>query len=206
MPLKSIRLLLFVLIGLVAAGNVLYFGAAWLTKSESSAAGLIPPTNTIGGPFSVVDQSGAPVTDKDLAGRPTAMFFGYTFCPDVCPTTLAEMSEWLKALGPAGERLQVVFVTVDPTRDTPEKLKDYLGSFDPHIRGFTGSPEAIGGILKAYRVFARKVPSETGGDYLMDHTAGIYLMNAKGLFVGLINYQEDSDKAIAKLKALIAQG
>ena len=205
MTLRTFRYWLYALAGLMAIGLGTYVGFNRPGPTQPKS-GLIQPTNTIGGPFSLIDQTGKPVTDKDLLGKPVAMFFGYTFCPDVCPTTLAEVGQWLQALGPEADKLQFVFVTVDPARDTQEKLKAYLGSFDPRIRGLTGSVEEISNIVKAYHVFARKVVPENGGDYLMDHTAGIYLMDGKGYFVGLINYQEEADKAVAKLRSLAARG
>ena len=177
-------------------------GGSGLTKPSL----LIAPTNTIGGPFHLTDQTGKPVTDKDLLGRPAAMFFGYTFCPDVCPTTLTEVGDWLKALGPDADRLQVVFVTVDPERDTQDKMKDYLTSFDPRIRGLTGTAEETAQIVKDYRVYVKKTHPESGSDYLVDHTAAVYLMDRQGYFVGFINYQEEPEKTIAKLKELLARG
>jgi protein SCO1 len=157
---------------------------------------------SIGGPFTLTDQTGATVTDAALKGHPTAMFFGYTFCPDVCPTTLFEMTGWLEKLGPDADKLKVYFVTVDPERDTQEALASYLSAFDPRIAGLTGSQEAIDKIVKEYRVYARKVPLDSGG-YVMDHTASIYLLDSDAVFTGTIDYQEDPDTALQKLKRLI---
>jgi len=157
---------------------------------------------SIGGPFTLTDQNGQTVTDASLKGHPSAIFFGYTFCPDVCPTTLFEVTDWLGKLGPDADRLKVYFVSVDPERDTQEKLADYLKAFDPRITGLTGTPEAVDGIAKAYRVFYRKVPID-GGGYLMDHTASIYLLNGDGTFTGTIAYEENEDAALAKLRRLV---
>jgi protein SCO1/2 len=157
---------------------------------------------SIGGPFSLTDQHGATVTEAALKGHPTALFFGYTFCPDVCPTTLFEMTGWLKQLGPGADKLKVYFVTVDPERDTQEALASYLSAFDPRISGLTGSPEAVEKMIKAYRIYARKVPLD-GGGYVMDHTASVYLLDADATFTGTIDYQEAPDTALAKLKRLI---
>jgi protein SCO1/2 len=137
---------------------------------------------SIGGPFQLVDQSGAQFSDQDLKGKTFLVFFGFTHCPDVCPTTLFEMSEILRKLGSDADRTAVVFITVDPERDTPESLKDYLASFDPHIRGLTGDPAAVAAVAKAYRVYFKKVPLE-GGDYTMDHTAIVYLMGKDGRLI-----------------------
>jgi protein SCO1 len=156
----------------------------------------------IGGPFNLVDDTGAPVTQKALAGKPYAMYFGYTFCPDVCPTTLLDLSRWIGKLGPDADKLNYVFVTVDPQRDTPKLLHEYLSSFDKRIRGFTGTPEQIAKIASEYRVYYKKVPTEDGG-YLMDHSAMIYLMGAGNQFVTIIPYQEDDATALAKLKSLV---
>jgi protein SCO1/2 len=157
---------------------------------------------SIGGPFSLTDQHGTAVTETALKGHPTALFFGYTFCPDVCPTTLFEMTGWLNQLGPEADKLKVYFVTVDPERDTQQVLASYLSAFDPRITGLTGSPESVETMIKAYRIYARKVPLD-GGGYIMDHTASVYLLDADAVFTGTIDYQEAPDTALAKLKRLI---
>jgi protein SCO1/2 len=156
----------------------------------------------MGGPFQLVDQNGKPFTDKDLLGKPTVMFFGFTYCPDVCPTTLADMSAWLKALGPDADRLNVVYVTIDPERDTAARLKSYLSAFDPHIRGLTGTPQAVAQAAHDYNVYYQKVPLQ-GGDYTMDHSTLIYLIDAKGHMAELVQYGEAKDQAVASLKRLL---
>jgi protein SCO1 len=158
---------------------------------------------SIGGPFTLVDDSGAIVTDKTLAGKPYAIYFGYTYCPDVCPTTLFDLTRWIKELGPDADKLNYVFVTVDPERDTPKLMHQYLASFDHRIRGFTGTPAQIAQIAKEYRVYYKKVPT-SDGSYLMDHSAMIYLMTADEKFDTVIPYQEKDDLALAKLKDLAA--
>ena len=157
----------------------------------------------IGGPFTLTDDTGATVTEKTLAGKPYAMYFGYTFCPDVCPTTLFDLSRWIKKLGPDADKLNYVFVTVDPERDTVKSMHAYLSSFDKHIRGYTGTPAQIAQIAKAYRVYYKKVPTDDGS-YTMDHSAIIYLMGPDNKFVTIIAYQEADASAIAKLKNLAA--
>lgn len=159
----------------------------------------------IGGPFSLVDTDGKPVGEADFAGTPRAMFFGFTNCPDVCPTTLLEAGEWLKELGPDGDKLKIVFVTVDPARDTPEAMKLYLSSFDPRIVGLTGTQSQIDDIVKAYRVYARKVETE-GGDYTMDHSAAVLMFDGRGEFVGTVDYHAPKDEVVTKLKRLVAAG
>lgn len=156
-----------------------------------------------GGPFSLVDQHGEPVTEAALKGHPSAMFFGYTFCPDVCPTTLYEMTALMEQLGPDADKLKVYFVTVDPERDTQEAMAEYMSAFDMRFTGLTGSREEIDKIIAGYRVYARKVEREKG-PYLMDHTAAVYLLDDQGALSGTIDYQEAQETALAKLRRLIA--
>ncbi len=159
-------------------------------------------TRTIGGPFTLTDHKGQRVTEAVLAGKPYAMFFGFTHCPDVCPTTLQDMTSWLASLGPDGDKVRMVFVTVDPERDTPAALGDYLKSFDPRILGLTGTQAEIDQMLKAYRVYAHKGEVKNG-DYAMDHTAATYLMDRTGDLKTLIGYGEKTADALVKLKELI---
>ena len=153
----------------------------------------------IGGPFQLTDQSGATFTEKDLQGRPTLIFFGFTHCPDVCPTSLFEISEVLRAMGKDVNRVNAYFVSVDPERDTQGAMKDYLSSFDPHLKGLTGDPESVAKVLSAYRVYAKKVPLKAG-DYTMDHTALIYLMDRDGHFVAPFNLKRTPEEAAKDLK------
>jgi len=153
----------------------------------------------IGGPFQLTDQSGQTVTDKSMQGRPTLIFFGFTHCPDVCPTSLFEISEVLKAMGGDADRVNAYFISVDPERDTAEAMKEYLSSFDPHLKGLTGNPEQIARVISAYRVYAKKVPLKDG-DYTMDHTALIYLMDRDGRFVSPFNLKRTPQEAAADLK------
>jgi protein SCO1 len=156
----------------------------------------------IGGPFQLTDQSGATVTDKSLQGRPTLIFFGFTHCPDVCPTSLFEISEVLRAMGPDADRVNAYFISVDPERDTPAAMKDYLSSFDPHLKGLTGDPEVMAKVTTEYRVYAKKVPLKDG-DYTMDHTALVYLMDRDGRFVAPFNLKQAPEQAAAELKKYI---
>jgi protein SCO1/2 len=153
----------------------------------------------IGGPFQLTDQTGHAVTEKDLHGKPTLIFFGFTHCPDVCPTSLFEISEVLRAMGNDADRLNAYFISVDPERDTSEAIKEYLSSFDPHLKGLTGSPEAVAKVISSYRVYAKKVPLKDG-DYTMDHTALIYLMDRDGKFVAPFNLKRTPEAAAADLK------
>jgi len=153
----------------------------------------------IGGPFQLTDQSGQTVTEKNMLGHPTLIFFGFTHCPDVCPTSLFEMSQVLKALGKDADRVNAYFISVDPERDTTEAMKDYLSSFDPHLTGLTGTPDQVAKVISAYRVYAKKVPLKDG-DYTMDHTALIYLMDRDGKFVSPFNLKRTPEQAAADLK------
>ncbi|UWU93154.1 SCO family protein [Bradyrhizobium sp. CB1015] len=153
----------------------------------------------IGGPFQLTDQNGKAVTDKSLKGKPTLIFFGYTHCPDVCPTSLFEISEVLRALGKDADKVNAVFISVDPERDTPATMKDYLSSFDPHLQGLSGDPAETAKVITSYRVYAKKVPTKDG-DYTMDHTALIYLMDRDGRFVSPFNLKRTPEEAAVDLK------
>ncbi|MCX2723711.1 SCO family protein [Roseibium salinum] len=172
------------------------------TTGNRNSGALIEPLATIGGPFELVNGSGETVSDKTFAGKPSVMFFGFTYCPDVCPTTLSELQGWMEALGKDAEKLNYAFVTVDPERDTPEVMRDYVHAFDERITPLTGSREQVDAMLKAYRVYSKKVPLDDG-DYTMDHSAAIYLMNADNKFVGTIAYGEAQETALKKLRRLI---
>ena len=153
----------------------------------------------IGGPFQLTDQNGKAVTDKNLKGKPTLIFFGYTHCPDVCPTSLFEISEVLRAMGRDADKVNAIFISVDPERDTPAAMKDYLSSFDPHLEGLSGDPAEVAKVITSYRVYAKKVPAKDG-DYTMDHTALIYLMDRDGRFVSPFNLKRTPEEAAADLK------
>ena len=186
----------------VIASVVVVVLATGVLERETGGTGTTASVGSVGGPFALIGTDGQTVTEADFAGRPRAMFFGFTHCPDVCPTTLAEAEGWLKALGPAGDDLKIVFVSVDPERDTPELMKSYLSAFDPRIVGLTGTPEQIAAVTKAYRVYARKVELE-GGDYTMDHSAAVLLFDKNGDFAGTVDYRDPQEKAVEKLKAVV---
>lgn len=155
----------------------------------------------IGGPFRMTDQDGRMVTEAALVGKPSVIFFGFTYCPEVCPTTLAKLTQWMKDLGPTADGLNVYFVSVDPERDTPAQLKLYLSNFDRRIQGLTGPPAELVRMTKAYRAYYQKVPLE-GGGYTMDHSATLYLMDARGRFREVISYQETPAAGLAALRRL----
>ena len=159
----------------------------------------------IGGPFALVDHHGKSVTDRDYLGKPTLVFFGFTNCPNVCPSTLLEITNQLEELGPDADRLNVLFITVDPERDTPQQLALYLSSFDPRITGLSGAPENVFAAMNAYHIYAKKVPLKDGG-YTMDHTATIAVMNSKGQYIDAMHYQASSATTRAKLHRLLGLG
>ena len=159
--------------------------------------------SAIGGPFRLVDQNGKTVTDADLKGKWSLVYFGYTHCPDACPTALNDIAIALDQLGPKREAVRSVFITVDPERDTPEVLKDYVASFDAPILALSGSPEEIARAAKAYRVYYAKHP-EPGGDYSMDHSSVIYLMDPEGRFTASFTHQSTPEEIAERLKKLLA--
>jgi len=196
MNLRTARIL--VAAGAFVAGLVLCAAVVLLVMGRDGAPSL-PQVAAIGGPFSLTDHNGRTVTEQDLKGRPFLVFFGYTNCPDFCPTTMFEISEVLKKLGPDGDRTRALFITVDPERDTPAALKDYVSSFDPRIIALTGEPEAIAAVAKAYRAIFRRMPLKEGG-YTMDHTAIVYLMGKDGRFVTPFSLKRTTDASVAELR------
>ncbi|WP_163269272.1 SCO family protein [Chelativorans alearense] len=158
----------------------------------------------VGGPFTLTDETGKTVTEADLLGKPSAIFFGFTFCPDVCPTTLYELSGLIDELGQDADRMNWVFISVDWERDGPEELREYLGAFDERIRGFSGTEEEIEKVTKAYKVFYERAPTEDGGDYTINHTASVLLMDGEGRFFGTLGYGEDPQMMLGKVKRLLA--
>jgi protein SCO1 len=196
MNARSVRVL--VVTAAFLAGLVLCFGVILLVSGRVSAP-VTQQVAAIGGPFELTDQNGRTVTERDLKGRPFLVFFGFTRCPDICPTTLFEVSEIMRALGKDADRVGALFITVDPERDTPAALKDYLSSFDPHLAGLTGEPAAVAAVAKAYRVYFKKVPLDQGG-YTMDHTAIVYLMDKDGRFVSPFNLKRTTEALAADLR------
>ena len=176
----------------------LLIGLLVMLWAMGGVKGVTAPA-AIGDPFQLVDQSGTAVTEKNLQGKPSLIFFGFTHCPDVCPTALFEMSEILRAMGKDADRVNAYFISVDPERDNVAAMKDYLLSFDPHLKGLTGAPQAIAKVTSEYRVFAKKVPLKDG-DYTMDHTALVYLMDRNGQFVAPFNLKRSPEQAAADLK------
>jgi protein SCO1 len=152
----------------------------------------------IGGPFALQDGNGKTVSNVTLKGRPFLVYFGYTHCPDVCPTTLAHISEILDKMGK--KPIPALFITVDPDRDTPKIMQDYVSSFNPAIVGLSGGPQAIAATEKTFRVFARKGKPEPDGDYSMDHSSVVYLMDKNGAFVEAFNIERPPADAAKELE------
>jgi len=182
-------------------GGVLTFEKAGPVHVSYEVGSFVAPLGWQ--PFSLTSEEGVSFGTEELMGEPYAIFFGYTHCPDVCPTMLYEMSEALDTLGGDADKLRVVFVSVDPERDTPDALKNYLTAFDPRIVGLTGTPQSVDAAAKSFHIYYKKVPGEDG-DYSVDHATSVILMDAGGHFVGTIGYREDQAQRVAKLKQLAA--
>ena len=159
----------------------------------------------IGGPFTMTAHDGRTVTERDLLGRRSLIFFGFTHCPDICPTTLNGVATWLDALGDEARLVDPYFVTVDPARDTPERLAEYVGHFSPRIAGLAGTETELARMAESYRLYYARIDLDDG-DYTMDHTAAIYLMDAEGRFFDAITHTATFDEAVAKLRLLIDEG
>lgn len=184
-----------ILIGIlvIMVAGIGYMSFDWYRRANTSEA--------YGAPFTLVDHNGAAITEAAFKGHPSAVFFGFTHCPEVCPTTLFEMDGWLKTLGDEGKNIRAYFVSVDPERDTPELMQSYVTNVSERITGITGEPDKVGAMTKAFGIYAKKVELE-GGDYTMDHTASVILLDRNGGFFGTIAYEENPEMAIAKLKRL----
>jgi len=190
---KNTRLLLplsVVIIGFLALAAAAYF----VTPDKSQ-----PRSSAIGGAFTLTGQDGQTVTEAAFKGEPLLVFFGYTHCPDVCPTSLFEISEVFKAMG-SDKKIQALFITIDPARDTPAVMKDYLSSFDPRIVGLTGNDAQTAAVEHAFRVYAKKAPGAHGDDYTMDHTAIVYLLDKQGHFVNAFNLERPPGEAAKDLE------
>lgn len=194
--LNRLRIILWALVAVVGLGAA---GLYAYSATRPSAA-----QNLGDGDYQLVTATGEAFTRESLVGSPSMLFFGFTHCPEVCPTSLAEMTAWYEALGDEAKDLKAYFVTVDPERDTGEIIGDYV-SWTERVVGITGTPDEIEKAAKAWAIYYQKVPLE-GGDYTMDHTASVFLLNRQGNFEGTIAYREDSATALAKLRKLLAEG
>jgi protein SCO1/2 len=203
-PLRSQRCITLGGLGVVLliAGTVGHKTIKPVHAAEPAGAAPIERMILGGASFQLSTQDGTTFSGDRLRGRPFALLFGYTHCPDVCPTALLELSHLLAQLGPDGDRLSVVFVTVDPERDTPEQLRTYLSSFDPRIVGLTGSPDEIARVAKTWSVFFSKVP-EDDGSYSIAHSAYVYLVDSDNRLADTMGFHEPEIDQLAKLKKLI---
>lgn len=196
--LKRLRLLLWLVVGLVALGMVvLIWRQSEPQQGQSTALG------TIGGPFTLTGTNGQPFSSSELNGRPAAIFFGFTHCPDVCPTTLARLAKLRRQLGQGDDAFSIVFVSVDPERDTPPEVGNYLKLFDTPVIGLTGSAPQIEQVKKQFGVYSRKV-EQPGGGYSVDHTASVILLDKSGQFVATLSPEEGDQVALDKLKRISA--
>ncbi len=162
------------------------------------------PSIVIGGPFNLVDHNGRAVTDRDFKGRPLVVFFGFTFCPDVCPTTLSDLTAMMSEIGPAANAIQVLFISVDHERDAPEQLRQYMTAFDSRFLALTGGADELTRVTQAFRVYFKKIDMGGNATYTMDHTATVFLMDSRQRFTGTIDLHEDRKIGLAKLKRLVA--
>jgi protein SCO1 len=195
--IQKIRLALWALAALAAV-----FAVSLFMQQRSGQSSLLPDIK-LGVPFTLKDQNNAVITEAAMQGAPHAVFFGFTHCPEICPTTLFEMSGYLETLGEAGKDLKVFFVSVDPARDTPEILSTYLSAF-PRVTGITGDEAGIAALAQSWKVYFKRTPLDDGG-YTMDHTASVFLVRADGSLQGTIGYGENPDIALEKLKRLVNQ-
>lgn len=197
--MKSFRIVLWVAV--VALAGVLVALTLTLTRSKQQLA-----EGPFGVPFQLVAQNGQPITEKAFQDKPTALFFGFTHCPEVCPTTLFELNGWLRKVDPDGTKLNGYFVSIDPERDSPELLGQYVSNVTDRVKGISGPPAKVQEMAKGFKVYFKKVPVDEkapNGDYTMDHTASVFLLDDGGRFAGTIAYGENPDVAIKKLENLI---
>ena len=189
-------------------GFVLCCDVVAVAKEQPSAAQMMDDLmygrGTVGGPFTLTDQAGKPRSDSEFRGKLMVVYFGYTYCPDVCPTDLMAISQALDALGPAAEGIQPVFITVDPERDT-KVLANYVAAFHPSLVGLTGSPEEIRKVANSYKAFYVKVPDERSGEYSIDHAGVIYLMGRNGEYLGFMPPQTGPDRLTEVLRKHLAK-
>jgi protein SCO1 len=195
------------LIAVLLGGGVLFCDVAAAEEQPSAAQvmdDLMYGRGTVGGPFTLTDQAGRTRSDSEFRGKLMVVYFGYTYCPDVCPADLMAITQALDALGPAAESIQPVFITVDPERDT-NVLKDYVAAFHPSLVGLTGSPEEIRKVANSYKAFYTKVPTERSGEYSIDHAGVIYLMGRNGEYLGFMPPQTGPDRLTEVLRKYLAK-
>ncbi len=211
-PLSGTRGWLLLAAVVVGAGLLVFASGKHLQDIGKVGENLVKATKstgkaTIGGPFELTDHNGKTVTDKTFAGKYTLVYFGYTYCPDVCPTGLTEMSNTLDILGPDAEKIVPIFISVDPARDTPEQLREYASYFHPRLVGMSGTPEQVAAVAKAYRVYFAKVeskdPDADPDDYSVDHSAVTYLMDPDGEFAQHFSHGTDAETMAKRIKEIL---
>ena len=200
MSLKRLRLGLWVLVGLVAAGLVVFL---WKQAEPEPPSFSQTSLGTIGGPFTLTASSGKPFSSAELNGKPAAVFFGFTHCPDVCPTTIARLTKLRRDLGKGDDALSIVFISVDPERDTPAEIDSYMKLYDTPVTGLTGTPAQIEQVKKQFGIYSRKV-EQPGGAYSVDHTATVILLDRNGQFSSTISMEEGNEVALDKLRRITA--
>lgn len=198
--LRIFRIVVWCMVAAVGAG-LLVFGNVLPLRSGSDATDTSTPA--IGKPFELLSHRGEVINNAALKGKPYLAFFGFTHCPDICPTTLFELTDLMKELGPVADKFNVAFITVDPERDSKELLAEYMTAFDPRIMALRSNPHQTEVAVKAFAAYAKKVPTE-GGNYTMDHTAGVYLMDANGNFKGTLDMHEPRETRLHKIRNLVA--
>jgi protein SCO1/2 len=196
MSLSRLRLALWLVVAIVAIGMVVL---VWRQSEEEQASSTA--LGTIGGPFTLTGTDGKPFASSKLGGRPAAIFFGFTHCPDVCPTTLARLAKLRRDLGKGDEALSIVFISVDPERDTPAEVGNYLTLFDTPVIGLTGTPAQVDEVKKMFGIYSRKV-EQPGGGYSVDHTASVILLDRNGQFVATLSPEENNQVALDKLRRI----
>lgn len=201
----SVRLAAVMVLGLLIGAVAAIVAVPGLREKLDKVAGpVVSGKAQVGGPFSLLDTTGKRVTDKDFRGRFMLVYFGFTYCPDVCPTGLQVISAVLDQLGGKADRIAPIFISLDPERDTPQQMAEYVKSFGPRIIGLTGTPEEVAEVARAYRVYFKKVKDEksTAG-YSVDHTSIMYVMDTKGEFVTHFTHATAVDAILARLQKLL---
>ena len=199
MKLSHLRLLLWVVVGFVATAVIVVL---W-RQAEPRSGVEQTAMSTVGGPFTLTGTDGKPFASSRLNGKPAAIFFGFTHCPDVCPTTLARLARLRKELGKGDDALSIVFISVDPERDTPAELGNYMKLYDTPVVGLTGTTAQIEQVKQQFGIYSRKV-EQPGGGYSVDHTAAVLLMDRNGQFVATMSPEEGDQVALDKLRRIIA--
>ncbi len=204
--MMNLRRMIFVILILAVACAVTFWLVASHNENEMpQETGLLPKPSDLGGPFSLIDQSGKHVTEKDYAGKYLLIYFGYTYCPDACPTELLVMGQALDQMPQAqSDKIQPIFITIDPARDTIDKLSEYVPSFYPRLVGLTGSDAEIAEVAKEFKVYyAKSTAPNNASDYVMDHSSYVYLMNPEGKMIGIFSSDTSAEDMAKSLTAAV---